>query len=145
MSPELLGPGKFNLQDSRSTKHSDCYALGMLIYEVLSGRVPFFQHLDSGVIVRVLRGDRPERPQEAVKTWFTDDIWCILRRCWEPVPGDRPRIEDVLQCLETESESWTPPSPQALVGPPTTDPPTHNPSRPSRKLSPTGDPDENNI
>lgn len=33
MSPELLDPGRFN-SDGRLTRESDCYALGMVIYEV---------------------------------------------------------------------------------------------------------------
>ena len=41
MSPELLDPGRFNLTEGRRTKESDCYALGMVIYEVLSGQAPF--------------------------------------------------------------------------------------------------------
>ena len=41
MSPELLDPGKFGLKDGCPTKESDCYALGMVIYEVLSGQAPF--------------------------------------------------------------------------------------------------------
>ena len=36
MSSELLDPGKFGLKDSRPTQESDYYALGMVIYEVLS-------------------------------------------------------------------------------------------------------------
>jgi len=38
MSPELLDPERFGLPDSpeanRPTRRSDCYALGMVIYEV---------------------------------------------------------------------------------------------------------------
>jgi serine/threonine protein kinase len=33
MSPELLDPKRFN-SDGRLTRESDCYALGMVIYEV---------------------------------------------------------------------------------------------------------------
>ena len=123
MSPELFDPESFDLKDSRLTKYSDRYALGMLIYEVLSGQVPFSRYHGYAVVVRILKGDRPERPQGVVGTWFTDDIWSILGRCWEPVPGDRPGIRDVLQCLEMVSGSWTPPSPQVLVSPPAKDPP----------------------
>ena len=63
MSPELFDPEKFGLKDSRRTKRSDCYALGMVIYEVLSRRVPFHQHADFAVVVRVGKGERPGRPQ----------------------------------------------------------------------------------
>src|ERR1700753_4170970 len=41
MSPELLYPEQFHRKDSRPTKESDRYALGMVIYEVLSGQAPF--------------------------------------------------------------------------------------------------------
>ena len=37
MSPELLDPERFGIpesQDNRPTRQSDCYALGMVIYEV---------------------------------------------------------------------------------------------------------------
>lgn len=34
MSPELLLPEQFGFEDTRLTKKSDCYALGMVIYEV---------------------------------------------------------------------------------------------------------------
>ena len=34
MSPELLDPEMFGLDNNRPTKQSDCYALGMVVYEV---------------------------------------------------------------------------------------------------------------
>ena len=34
MSPELLDPDRFGITDYRPTKRSDCYALGMVVYEV---------------------------------------------------------------------------------------------------------------
>ena len=34
MSPELLMPEQFGFSETRPTKQSDCYALGMVIYEV---------------------------------------------------------------------------------------------------------------
>ena len=34
MSPELHDPERFGATDDRPTKQSDCYALGMVVYEV---------------------------------------------------------------------------------------------------------------
>ena len=37
MSPELLDPERFGIpesEDTRPTRQSDCYALGMVVYEV---------------------------------------------------------------------------------------------------------------
>jgi len=165
MSPELFDPDKFNLEDNRPTKHSDRYALGMVIYEVLSGKAPFSRYHGYTVVAKVLKGERPVRPRGAEGMWFTDDIWGILECCWKSRPGDRPRIKDVLHCLEKSSNSWMPP-PQTVANPPTTDSPAWNSdssaeegtdegemssssqavlSQPSQKLPPKGDPNENSI
>jgi serine/threonine protein kinase len=108
MGPELFNPKKFNLKDGRPTTSSDCYALGMVVYEVLSGQVPFHRHGSLAVIAKVSGGERPKRPRGAKGRWFEDDIWNLLQNCWTPTPGDRPRIEDVLHLLEGVSRSWTP-------------------------------------
>jgi len=110
MSPELLDPDQFGYKDSRPTKESDCYALGMVIYEVLTGQAPFAPFRDFIVMRKVIDGDRPERPEGA---WFTDDLWKMLNLCWTMEPGDRPSIEAVLECLERVSLAWRPPSPKA--------------------------------
>jgi len=111
MSPELFDS---EAGDQRPTKSSDCYALGMVIYEVLSGHVPFYQYKNWAISSKVSKGDRPERPQGVEGTWFTDDVWSALECCWTPQPENRPSIEDVLQCLEKVSRSWIPP-PQLLT------------------------------
>jgi len=96
MSPELLVPDQFGLEESRPTKQSDCYALGMTIYEVLSGQVPFSQYSIFAITCRVLDGDRPTRPEGEQKAQFTDGIWEMLELCWKPQPGDRPNAEAIL-------------------------------------------------
>ena len=117
MSPELFDPEMFGLRDSRQTKPSDCYALGMVVYEVLSGQVPFAQYRKYAVVAKVLKGERPKRPQGVRGNWFTDDVWGILERCWTPEPSDRPRIDCMIQCLEEASGFWTPLSPLTAGGP----------------------------
>jgi hypothetical protein len=108
MSPELFYPEDFGLEDSRRTERSDCYALGMVIYEVLSGQVPFSPHRNCTIAVRVSRGERPEWPQGAEREWFGNGVWGVLERCWMPKPDDRPGIGDVLQCLLEASKFWIP-------------------------------------
>ena len=100
MSPELLVPDKFSLEGGRPTKASDCYALGMVIYEVLSGQKPFIQYSNLPVVWRILEGERPERPQGEQGVWFTDDIWGISERCWKSQPSDRISAKTVLRDLE---------------------------------------------
>lgn len=126
MSPELFDPDEFNIMDSRPTKCSDCYAFGMVIYEVLSGQIPFSKCHDYAVVAKVLKGKRPVRPQGAEGRWFTDGIWSILECCWMPIPGYRPKIEDVLPRLEV-LRSWTPPPAQIIADPTAGTPPTWDP------------------
>ena len=109
MSPELFD---LEIQNHRPTKYSDCYALGMVIWEVLSGHVPFYQIANWVVSGKILRGDRPEKPQGAEGVWFTDEVWEVLGFCWATELDSRPSIEDILQCLGKVSGSWKPPSPR---------------------------------
>ena len=96
MSPELLHPQEFGFEQSRPTEKSDCYALGMVILEVLIEQPPFSRDKDFVVMRKVIEGERPERPEGP---WFTDGLWSILEQCWFPQPQDRPNVEVVLGCL----------------------------------------------
>jgi hypothetical protein len=99
MSPELLDPDQFGSKDGRPTRESDCYALGMVIYEVLSRQVPFAPDKDFIVMRKVLEGERPGRPQGEEEVWFTDDLWATLELCWATRLETRPSIKAVLECL----------------------------------------------
>ena len=120
MSPELFDPEEFNLKDSRPTKCSDRYAFGMVMYEVLSGQLPFSKYHDFVVVAKVLKGKRPARPQGTKGRWFTDGIWSILECCWMPSPGGRPMVKDVLDRLEEVSSSWAPYYPSTAILPTST-------------------------
>ena len=108
MSPEFLKSVTSNPAESRPTKESDCYSLGMAIYEVLSGQVPFFSYDSAEVAEIVLRGERPKRPQGNGGKHFTDEIWELLDCCWKEHPGSRLNAKDVyIRLEETPSLSWT--------------------------------------
>ena len=113
MSPELLIPDQSGPSESRPTTQSDCYALGMVIYEVLGGRPPFTLFKDYIVVRKVMNGERPERPKGTEGVWFTDSLWRMVTRCWAGRPERRPIVSDVLECLERVSRDLGPPSPQA--------------------------------
>jgi len=100
MSPERLFPEKFDLKEPRPTKESDCYSLGMTIYEVLSGEVPFAQEdRVISVMFKVMDGRIPNKPQGTQERWFTDGLWEVLELCWRSRPDERPGLDTVLQCL----------------------------------------------
>ena len=106
MSPERLNPRRFGFKDGRATKESDCYAFGMVILEVLTGRPPFPHYSDITVVGKVVDGERPMRPQGPGGVWFTDYLWGMLERCWSPRPKVRPTAEAILGHLERASMGW---------------------------------------
>jgi hypothetical protein len=106
MAPELINPQQFGFEKSRPTKSSDCYALGMVIYETISGNLPFCEHKGPTVFVKILAGERPPWGEG-----FAEGLWKMLELCWTPQPNSRPNIEDVLQCLKMASNLWQPHSP----------------------------------
>jgi len=108
MSPELLDPDRFGIVDRRPTKRSDCYALGMVILEVLSGKPPFPNYNGMTVMRKIVEGERPGRPEGEEGVWFTADLWGMLEQCWSLQPEKRPTIDDVLRCLRRGSTAWQP-------------------------------------
>ena len=106
MGPELIAPQEFGLENCCPTASSDCYSLGMVIYETVSGNLPFHKYADLAVFLKVLKGERPPRGDR-----FTNNLWKMLEQCWASQPSSRPSIEGVLQCLETLSDLSEPPSP----------------------------------
>lgn len=105
MSPERISPEGFGFKDSRPTQSSDCYSLGMVIYETISENPPFHKHTDVAVLVKVLRGEHPPRG-----VGFTESLWTTLKMCWAHQPNIRPSIKEVLRCLEMASNSSKLPS-----------------------------------
>jgi len=103
MSPELLDPEKFGLKKSHPTPESDCYALGMVIYEIISGCPPYGTDGSFIILRKVLDGERPERPQGEAGKLFTDSIWDIAEQCWKTIPKERANARAVLACLEGNS------------------------------------------
>lgn len=99
MSPELVNP-RPDSDDSRPTTKSDCYSLGMVILEVLSGRPPFTNLNDSVIAQKVIAGECPESPDGA---WYTEDLWRTLKCCWSRWPKNRPEAIVVLNCLKRAS------------------------------------------
>jgi len=110
MSPERIAPQRFGFKNSCPTTASDCYSLGMVIYETISGNPPFHKDADLTVFMKVVEGERPPRGVR-----FTESLWGVLELCWAPQPNDRPSIEDVLWRLGVVS-SLSEPLPGADEG-----------------------------
>jgi len=124
MSPELLDIIRFN-SDGLPSRESDCYALGMTIYEVsgflspralsltylqvLSALLPFYYLRSPVVGCAILRGERPEKPPNASSLGFTDALWELLQSCWSESAAARPTAWELLDQLRSDSRDWVPP------------------------------------
>ncbi|KAF9649111.1 kinase-like protein [Thelephora ganbajun] len=110
MSPELLDPERFGIpqsEDNRPTRQSDCYALGMVIYEVLCGHHPYVEiQSDFLVVNTIMEGVRPEKPVGATRLGFTEGLWRILESCWLEDRSERPSVKNILPCLNDAAAHW---------------------------------------
>ncbi|POG77041.1 kinase-like domain-containing protein [Rhizophagus irregularis DAOM 181602=DAOM 197198] len=75
---------------------SDVYSIGILLWEISSGRPPFCNELnDLGLAMEILQGLRetpiPDTPEEYIKI-YTD--------CWNTEPDNRPFINQVFDKLK---------------------------------------------
>ena len=113
MAPELLCPIEFGKTSVRPTQPADIYALGVMIYEVLTGFQPFYEQ-KYGIFeltYHVVHGARPFKPEDAEQLGFGDGIWELVEECWSQESTRRPTIEHALAHLTRVAAS------SVIVGP----------------------------
>jgi serine/threonine protein kinase len=101
-SDVVLGTGFFRapevlraLRDGTNVEYSaavDVYGFGMVCYELLTGKLPFYGHPMSDYDL-VLSGKRPDVSDEP--PWMRK----LLHRCWDADPHQRPGWDEILETL----------------------------------------------
>lgn len=100
MAPEVFNPEQAGLERARPLPESDIYSFAMVIWEIFTGCVPYYDHLrDPTVVFKVILGIRPERPPLATRLGLSDMVWELMEQCWQGDWRHRPRISTVLQTL----------------------------------------------
>ncbi|KAG8862457.1 hypothetical protein FRB96_001528 [Tulasnella sp. 330] len=93
MGPELL------LHDGVKTRMSDIYAFGMSIFEILTGKVPFWDLNDYHLLSALGKGLRPNPSPSSRLTQDFTSLWELASRCWGNDPYLRPSADEVMQSL----------------------------------------------
>ena len=108
------------------SKAADVFAFGMFAVEVFTGRIPFEEQKNEAVVLRILRGGRPEMPENGQAVGLTDEMWKLLESCWQENPRKRPAMEEVVRRLQrfvddsnvaTECVRITPPTRSSYSAP----------------------------
>ncbi|KAF9583282.1 Mitogen-activated protein kinase kinase kinase 7 [Lunasporangiospora selenospora] len=99
-----IAPERLTKNGTRYSIECDIYALGMVFWEIASGRPPFedlitaCNHQNDGSLMNLAQNiisGRRERHVEDVDPIFED----LYTRCWQPNPLERPSIEWIIQAL----------------------------------------------
>ncbi|RHZ88442.1 hypothetical protein Glove_22g162 [Diversispora epigaea] len=94
IDPQILK----NSRHKRNTK-SDIYGVGVLLWEISSGRPPFQSSLSNGIskinlATKISEGER-EEPVKGTPMTYVD----IYQQCWQDDPNKRPNIHKVHEKL----------------------------------------------
>lgn len=101
LAPEIIDPpNKATPTPMTASKAADVFAFAMLAVEVFTGKVPFSNLKNESVVIQIVGGKRPEKPQAAEQLGLTAEMWKFIEKCWNANPNKRPSINEVVRTWE---------------------------------------------
>ena len=93
MAPEIL-------QRKKYTMASDIYSFGMIMWELITGRIPFWdQNDDIELIIKICGNFRPPVIENTPKGYIE-----LMQKCWNSDPNKRPTVFDIYKTLKNIEE-----------------------------------------
>ena len=93
-APEIIKADNEAKQDLY-TKSSDVYSLGVVLWQISSGKTPFKGQNKNMLIVTVMLGSKERRIQDT-----PDEYYNLYSQCWSNEPEKRPTTEKAYCALE---------------------------------------------
>jgi serine/threonine protein kinase len=87
MAPEML-------QSTQYTEKVDVYSYGIILFELLTGEIPFANENGFALPLQIIKGVRPVLPKNIHKKWQK-----LVTVCWHDKPSKRPSFDKVVETL----------------------------------------------
>ena len=92
---KILAPERLNPRSRDNHEKGDIYSLGLLIWEIMMGKMAYAGLSESAIIQKVLAGEREELP-----VYMPEFYRELITRCWQAVPEQRPPVAEILRLLQ---------------------------------------------
>jgi len=81
-------------ENFEKNKSMDIYSLGSLLWEIMSGKIPYSKNKDEGILQFVLK-IKNEGYREENLVGFPSNYIELYNSCWNRNKSDRPKIDQV--------------------------------------------------
>jgi len=81
-------------QKKHYTEKADVFSFGIILWELLTRKMPYDDIEAFSIPLLVTRGDRPTLPKDAPGDWKK-----LIKMCWHQRPNKRPTFKKVLHRL----------------------------------------------
>ena len=76
--------------------------------QVLTDKKPFHEYNPWSVVMQIIKGARPKKPDFAVSRGYTEELWELTTECWLADPAKRTTVNNVLEVLRNAALEWKP-------------------------------------
>eukprot|EP00741_Cyanophora_paradoxa_P008505 tig00001336_g8230.t1 len=99
-APEMFGNKRYGLK-------IDVFAFGIVLWELITGSIPYLGMASATIMAHVLAGKRPQM-QPATRA---HPLAQLMAKCWAQEPGNRPDFTEVVSTIEGVAASAQPAAP----------------------------------